>query len=113
MTQYLGTNKFYVENKEAKLVYMVNEYETNYNSAALYIHLELVAGWDYVNPDYNNIQGWCPAERFIEDVHLEIIPQYFLKEGTEEALEENGYTILKVEDISPNLKTIIDKHNEA
>lgn len=112
MTHYLGNKKFYVYNADEKLVYLVNEYETYYNSEALHIYLELVAGWDYINPDENDVQGWVGAENFVEDVQSEIIAQYFLKEGMEEALEENGYTILKEEDIPNSLKEVIDKHEE-
>ena len=113
MTQYLGINKFYVYNTTEKLVYLVNEYEVYYNSSALQIHLELVAGWDYVNPDENDVQGWVSADKFIEEVQDEYINQYFLKEGMEEALEENGYTILKEEHISNSLMEVIKKHDEA
>lgn len=110
MKHYLENYKFYVTNDDGKLVYMVKEYETYSNSSAIHIHLELVAGWDYVNPDYNDVQGWCPSDRFVEDVQHEFVSQYFLKEGMEEALEQNDYIIL--EEISPSLKAIIDKHNE-
>lgn len=112
MTHYLGNNKFYVYNVDEKLVYLVNEYETYYNSEAIHIYLELVAGWDYVNPDENDVQGWVSAENFVEDVQSEIVSQYFLKEGMHEALQENGYTILTEEHISNALQEIIDKHNE-
>ena len=111
MKHYLENHKFYVINDNAKLVYKVGEFETFSNSESIHIHLELVAGWDYVNPDYSDVQGWCPADRFVEDVQWEVASQYFLKEGMEEALQENGYTIL--EEISPNLQKIIDQHNEA
>ena len=111
MRHYLESNKFYVMNEAEKLVYKVGEYETYYGHDALHIHLELVAGWDYVNPDYNDVQGWCPADRFVEEVQTEIIAQYFLVEGMKESLEANDYTIL--ENISPDLQMIIDKHNEA
>lgn len=111
MAQYLGNHKFYVVNDAENLVYMVNQFEAYYNSEAIHIHLELVAGWDYVNPDENDVQGWCPADRFVEDVQTEIIAQYFLVEGMKEALTENDYTIL--ENITPDLQKIIDKHNEA
>ena len=110
MRHYLENKKFYVVNEEAKLVYEVGEYETHSGSDALYIHLELVAGWDYVNPDENDIQGWCPADRFIEEVQSEMVAQYFLVEGMREALEANDCTIL--ENISPDLQAIIDKHHE-
>ena len=65
MTQYLGNRKFYVYNSMEKLVYLVNEFEAYYNSEYLQIHLELVAGWDYVNPDENDVQGWVSAENFV------------------------------------------------
>lgn len=111
MKNYLGSKKFYVENKNTKLVYVVEEYETFYECAYVVIHLELVAGWDYVNPDYNDAQGWCFADRFVENVQSEMVAQYFMEEGMKEALKENGYTVL--EEISPTLQAIIDKHNEA
>ena len=111
MKHYLENSKFYVLNADEKLVYKVGEYETYSGHDAIHIHLELVAGWDYVNPDENNVQGWCPADRFVEDVQMEIVAQYFLVEGMKEALTENDYTIL--ENITPDLQKIIDKHNEA
>ena len=111
MKHYLENYKFYVVDEDEKLVYKVGEFETFSDYEAIQIHLELVAGWDYVNPDENDIQGWCPANRFVEDVQTETVIQYFLQEGMKEALEDNGYTILRR--FSPDLKAIIDKHNEA
>lgn len=111
MKHYLENHKFYVLSADEQLVYKVGEFETYSNSEAIHIHLELVAGLDYVDPDESDIQDWVPADRFVEDVQFEMVAQYFLKEGMEEALEENGYTILK--EIDFNLQAIIDKHNEA
>ena len=110
MKKYLENHKFYVMNADEKLVYKVSEFEVFDNYEAIQIHLELVAGWDYVNPDENDVQGWCSANRFVEDVQSEIVAQYFLVEGMKEALEANDYTIL--EDITPDLQKVIDKHNE-
>lgn len=109
MMQYLGEKKFYVMNDE-KLVYKVNEYKAYYNSESIYIYLELVAGWDYVNPDENDVQGWVGVENFVDDVQSEIVAQYFLVEGMTEALEANDYIILK--EISEDLQKVIDKHEE-
>lgn len=111
MRHYLEKHKFYVLNADENLVYKVGEFETYSGHDAIHIHLELVAGWDYVNPDENDVQGWCPADKFVDDVQAEIVAQYFLVEGMKEALQENDYTIL--EDINPALQKIIDKHNEA
>ena len=112
MKHYLEYHKFYVVDADEKLVYKVGE--CNFHGyEAIQVHLELVAGWDYINPDYNDVQGWCTADKFIEDVQHEYINQYFLVEGMKEALEENGYRILKENEITPRLQAIIDKHNEA
>lgn len=111
MRKYLESYKFYVENKHDKLVYKVADYQVYDDCDYIQINLELVAGWDYVNPDENDVQGWCPAENFVEDIQFEYVLQYFFAEGMKEALEEHEYTIL--EKISPNLQKIIDKHNEA
>ena len=110
MKHFLEHHKFYVVNDAENLVYEVGKFETYEDADFISIELELVAGWDYINPDENDIQGYVPADRFIEDIQYEYINQYFLKEGTEEALQENGYTVLK--NITPDLQKIIDKHNE-
>lgn len=111
MKHYLENYKFYVVNEDEKLVYKVGKFETYGNANFITIELELVAGWDYVNPDENDIQGFVPADRFVEDIQFEYINQYLLEEGMKEALEANGYTVL--ENINPSLQAIIDKHNEA
>lgn len=111
MKHYLENHKMYVTDADGKMVYKVGEYETYYGADYISVELELIAGWDYVNPDYNDVQGWCPAENFVDDVQYEYITQYFLVEGMKEALAENDYTIL--ENITPDLQAIIDKHNEA
>lgn len=110
MKHYLEDKKFYVINGE-NLVYKVGEFETYGNTDYILWELELVAGIDYVDVDYSDIQDWVGADNYIDDVQYEYVSQYFLQEGAKEALEANGYTIL--EEIDFNLQAIIDKHNEA
>lgn len=109
MKHYLENHKFYVINDE-NLVYKVGEFETYGNTDFITFELELVAGLDYVNPDESDIQDWVEADNFVEDVQYDSVNQLFLVEGTKEALEYHGYTILK--EIDFNLQAIIDKHNE-
>lgn len=80
---------------EDKLAYKVSGIEIYDNQNYISVELELVAGWDYVDPDTSDIQGWCPAERFVEDVQYDFVIQYFVEESMTEALEANGYTVLK------------------
>ena len=107
---YLENKKFYVVNED-KLVYKVGTFEAYDGYDTLHFNLELVAGWDYINPDMNDIQGWCPAERFIEDVQSEIVIVYMMEESVKKSFEANDYIIL--ENIDARLQEIIDKHNEA
>lgn len=106
---YLENKKFYVVNED-KLVYKVGTFEAYDGYDTLHFNLELVAGWDYVNPDMNDIQGWCPADRFVEDVQSETLIHYMMEESLKESLEANDYTIL--ENISADLQKIIDQYNE-
>lgn len=102
MRHYLENHKFYVLNEDSKLVYKVGEYETYHDSEGIHIHLELVAGWDYVNPDENDVQGWCPADRFVEDVQWDMVFQYFLVEENQEATF-NGEKVRAMTDYENNL----------
>jgi hypothetical protein len=43
----------------------------------------------------NNTQGWCKADRFIEDVQTVQEICYVMDESVKECLEANGYEILE------------------
>lgn len=105
---YLEDKKFYVVNED-KFVYKVGTFEAYDKYNTLHFNLELVAGWDYVNPDMNDVQGWCAADRFVEDVQSETVIVYMMNESVKESFEANDYTIL--ENIDAALQRIIDKHN--
>lgn len=105
MKSYLGNKAIYVQNED-KLVYKTESIEVYDRYDSLHINLTLVAGWDYVNPDMNNIHGWCPANRFVEDVQTETVIQYFIEESMKESLEANNYEVLNF--IPNDLKRIIE-----
>lgn len=77
------------------LQYQVKSYETYDGSDYAILHLELLAGWDYIDPDNSDIQGWCPPERFTEDVQDEQCVWCFMFESMEECLINEGYEIIK------------------
>ena len=93
MKKYLNEKSLYVINDD-RLIYKVNEYDVYDGYISLNYNLELVAGYDYINPDENDIQGYVEAINFIEDVQLESVVQYFLEEGLKECLIDNGFEIL-------------------
>ena len=101
MKNYIDT-KVYVKTDD-KLIYVVESVDS-YNNGCDYmqINLALYAGWDYINPDANNIQGWCGANHFVDDVQSDYIYQYFVNESMIEALEANGYEIIEnIHDYEP------------
>lgn len=105
---YLEGKKFYVKNEE-NFIYEVKSFEAYDGYNTLHFNLELVAGWDYINPDMNDIQGYVPADRFVEDLQSETVIQYFMEESLKECMEANDYEVL--EKLSPELQAIVDKAN--
>lgn len=96
MKHYINNDSLiYVLNENDKLIYVINEFEVNDRNLAIAFHLNLIVGWDYINPDKNDIMGWCTADNFSEEVQHDIIYQYVLKEKLAEALEAHGYIIIE------------------
>ena len=94
MKAYLEGKAIFVKNDD-KLVYKVESMEIYDGYNSLRLNLVLVCGWDYVNPDMNDVQGWCKADRFIEDVQDVQEICYVMEESVTECLEANGYEILE------------------
>lgn len=92
MKTYMGNAELIVVTDGLK--YKVVSYETYDSRTYATINLELVAGWDYLDEN-SEIQGWCPADKFIEDVQYESTTWAFMSESMKEALEESGYKIVK------------------
>ena len=90
---YLDSKKIYAKN-DNNLIYETQSINTYDGYDWLEINLVLVAGYDYINPDENDIQGYVKANKFIEDVQTETVIQYFLTEGMKDSLNDNGYEIL-------------------
>lgn len=59
------------------------------------LELNLLCGYDYINRDENDIQGYISSNNFTDDVQCYEHVCYFLDESVKECLEENGYILLK------------------
>ncbi|AEW47314.1 hypothetical protein BCB4_0081 [Bacillus phage B4] len=82
---------------EDKLIYKVESYRQLDSSAIGFVFdLELVAGYDYIDIDYSDMQGYVSKENFVEDIHLEQITFYPLTETLTEALADGGYTAINI-----------------
>lgn len=86
----------YVINATDDMIYEVKHVDTQYkgmNSYSTY-SLYLVAGMEYINPDYSDQQGWVGPDRFVDDVQYDSIVHYFVTESLEDCLADNGYAII-------------------
>ena len=94
MTTNLGSKAFYVQTDD-KLIYKVSSMEMYDGYNSLRLNLELILGWDYIHPDVNNVQGWCKADRFNDEVQSAQEICYIMEESITECLEANGYEIIE------------------
>lgn len=62
--------------------------------------LELICGIDYI--DDSDRQGYVPADRFIEDIQLDSLIVYSLSETILDRLEQEGYKVLKKQELTLN-----------
>ena len=71
---------------------------------AVRYELELVAGWDYISED-SDLQGYVPADRFIDSVQLDHIVVYPLEETLQERIDSEGYKQFEYYGLLPNVTT--------
>jgi len=88
----------YVKNSD-NMIYKLTDFRQLQDSEIGFLFsMELVAGYDYINTDYNNVQGYVSKENFVEDVHSYDITFYPLAETLKEALEDNDFEIININD---------------
>ncbi|ASR79084.1 hypothetical protein AARONPHADGERS_283 [Bacillus phage AaronPhadgers] len=88
---FAGVN--YVINEDETMVYKLESFQQMQMSKGfgLSVNIDLIAGWDYVETDYSNKQGWLSKEGFVETTHHETFTFYPMVESLKEALEEAGF----------------------
>lgn len=83
-----------------RMIYKVSSVrELDARVYSLVYSLDLVAGYDYVNPDESDRQGFVSKENFVENVQWECLTVYPLNESLGDRLEEEGYKIIDIEQI--------------
>ncbi len=90
---YLTNNEIYVKT-ESNLIYKTESIEMYDCQSYLTVNLVLMAGYDYINSDENDIQGYVSASNFVESVQDETVIQYYMVESMKQCLIDNGYEIL-------------------
>jgi len=84
---------FYAKD-ENKRIYKVETQTENNNTEYIYINLYLVCGYDYIDADNNDVQGYILANNFTEDVQYDGMICYIVDESIKACLVDNGYTII-------------------
>lgn len=79
--------------KKDGFIYAVHVQLENNTAQYGYIELSLVCGWDYINIDDSDEQGWVSADNFTDEVAGDILTWEFMYESVPDALTENGYTV--------------------
>lgn len=86
----------YVINEERFIYKIESIEELSSKTLGFCVNLELVAGYDYINPDENDIQGFVQAEIFTDDVQGDIFTIYPLHESLSDRLEEEDYKVIDI-----------------
>ncbi len=85
--------QLYVENGD-HLIYELKDIELMGNGLA-YLYLDLVCGYDYINPDESNERGYVDKSKFVEEVQHEIVSCDVMAESMVKALNNDGFHVLK------------------
>jgi hypothetical protein len=92
---------------EEKMIYKVEQFrQIDSKEFILSYMLELVAGWDYVEPDTSNRQGFISANMFTDDVQSDFLTVYPLQESLGERLKEEGYKVIDISEYKINQVTL-------
>lgn len=92
-------NSIHVLHAEDNLIYRIDSLRELGSSGLGFLYtLELVAGYDYINPDYSNAQGYVGKDNFVDDVHSVDFTVYPLEESLGERLKEEGFEVINIKD---------------
>lgn len=106
MKIYTESSGLFVKNDD-NYIYRVKDLQLYDGHDYMNVHLSLVCGWDYINPDTSDVQGYCPADRFVDDVQDMYENCYFTKESLTTCLEENGYEVLDTKESMEKFKNFL------
>lgn len=90
--------KVFVMNND-RLIYKLTGFnQIDCEDIGFSFNLELVAGYEYINPDYSDTQGYVTNEAFTEDVQWDTFTFYPLSESLEDAISDSGYEVINITD---------------
>ena len=83
--------QLFVENDD-RMVFELKDIELMGNGLA-YLYLDLVCGYDYIDPDNSNEQGYVDKSNFVKEAQHEIVSCDVMAESFVNALNNDGFTI--------------------
>lgn len=83
----------YVMHTEDKMIYKL---QTEMRADGwLDLTLELVCGWDYIDADESDAQGFVGKEYFVEEAEFEYLSCDIMNESIMQVLNENGLKVIE------------------
>lgn len=93
----LISNPIYVLNED-KFIYKIEEFRQLSSIEPCFSYeLDLVAGHDYIEPDYSDKQGYVSKEAFTSSVQSDDVTVFPLSETLTDRLKEEGYIIINID----------------
>lgn len=88
--------EIYVMNDNKMIYKIVSFREADSNEYCLIYNLELVAGYDYIDIDNSDRQGFVSNDGFVDSVQSDCFTVYPINESLEYTLSEYGYKIIDI-----------------
>lgn len=83
----------YVMHTEDKMIYKLQKEMRA--DGWLDLTLELVCGWDYIDADESDAQGFVGKEYFVEEAEFEYLSCDIMNESIMQVLNENGLKVIE------------------
>lgn len=83
----------YVMHTEDKMIYTLKKEMRA--DGWIDLTLELVCGWDYINADESDAQGFVGKDNFVEEAEFEYLSCDIMNESIIQVLAENGYRVIE------------------
>ena len=86
-------NTVYVKHTEDRMIYELHK-ELRVDGW-IDLTLELVCGWDYIDADWSDEQGYVGKDFFVEEAEYEFLSCDIMNESILQVLTENGLKVIE------------------
>jgi hypothetical protein len=96
-----------------KLIYKVVSFEELWSDELVMdVKMELVAGHDYIDPDWSDQQGYVSHENFTGQIQSDSFTWFPLDETIEGRLADENYKVIDINDYTIHKSTLVKAEME-